>query len=45
MFLILILVTLELEEYPIGDQDEESSMTIDHYFRIDIFTAAIDFQL
>jgi hypothetical protein len=26
-------------------QDEESSMTMEHHFRIDVFTVAIDFQL
>jgi hypothetical protein len=26
-------------------QDEESSTTVEHHFRVDIFTAAIDFQL
>jgi len=26
-------------------QNEESSMTMEHHFRIDVFIAAIDFQL
>jgi hypothetical protein len=26
-------------------QDEESSITMEHHFRIDVFTTAIDFQL
>jgi hypothetical protein len=26
-------------------QDEESSTTVEHHFRVDIFTVAIDFQL